>query len=56
MHGYMAQVQLAENPPDLLISVPDDACSFYEFWRAQELIEIGRQAASKALDQFEVGN
>lgn len=56
MHGYMAQVQLAENPPDLLISVPDDACSFYEFWRAQELIEIGRQAASKALDQFEEGN
>jgi NTE family protein len=56
MHGYMAQVQLAEIPPDLLISIPDDACSIYEFWRSQEMIELGRQAACLALDEFEAGN
>lgn len=56
MHGYMAQVQLAENPPDLLISVPDDACSIYEFWRAREMIELGRQSARRVLDHFELGN
>ena len=27
-----------------------DACQFYEFWRAKELIEIGRREGDKALD------
>lgn len=34
----------------LLIRIPRDACQFYEFWRASELIEIGLREAEKALD------
>jgi hypothetical protein len=36
--------------------VAHDACTIYEFWRAQEMIELGRLAAAKALDQLEAGN
>ncbi len=56
MHGCMAQMQMERDPPDVLIGIPHDACAIYEFWRAHEMIELGRQAASSALDQFEAGN
>ena len=46
----IARVQLALEPPELLIRIPRDACQFYEFWRASELIDIGRREAEKALD------
>ncbi|ODU40050.1 MAG: hypothetical protein ABS98_16160 [Lysobacteraceae bacterium SCN 69-48] len=50
MQERIARVQLALEPPELLIRIPRDACQFYEFWRAAELIEIGRREAEKALD------
>ena len=56
MHGCITKLQLERHPPDVLIEVAYDACAFYEFWRAQDLIDIGRQAACGALDQFEAGN
>jgi NTE family protein len=56
MHGCMTELQMQRNPPDVLIGIPHDACAVYEFWRAHEMIELGRQAASLALDQFEAGN
>ncbi|MEY2867468.1 MAG: hypothetical protein RIQ43_1494, partial [Pseudomonadota bacterium] len=33
-----------------------DACAIYEFWRAEEMIEHGRQAAARVLDQSEAGS
>lgn len=50
MQAALSRLQLALDPPDLLIRVPRDACDFYEFWRAEELIRIGREAAERALD------
>ena len=50
MQERIARVQLALEPPELLIRIPRDACQFYEFWRASELIDIGRREAEKALD------
>lgn len=51
MQAQIARVQLALDPPELVIRIPRDACQFYEFWRAKELIEIGREEAEKALDK-----
>ena len=51
MQAQIARVQLALDPPELVIRIPRDACLFYEFWRAAELIEIGRAEADKALDE-----
>jgi NTE family protein len=50
MQAQIARVQLALDPPELVIRIPSDACLFYEFWRAREVIEIGRVEAEKALD------
>ncbi len=56
MHGYMTEMQLERDPPDVLIRIAHDACAIYEFWRAEEMIELGRQAAARALDQSEGGS
>jgi NTE family protein len=50
MQAQIARVHLALDPPELVIRIPRDACQFYEFWRARELIAIGRVQADKALD------
>lgn len=50
MQAQIARVQLALDPPEMVIRIPRDACQFYEFWRARELIAIGRSEAEKALD------
>lgn len=50
MQAQIARVQIALDPPELVIRIPRDACQFYEFWRARELIEIGRREADKVLD------
>jgi NTE family protein len=49
MQGQLGRMQLAQDPPDLLIRIPREACEFYEFWRARELIAIGRECAERAL-------
>ena len=50
MQAQISRVQLALDPPELVIRIPRDACQFYEFWRVGELIELGRIEADKALD------
>ncbi|MCL1634899.1 patatin-like phospholipase family protein [Luteimonas sp. SX5] len=50
MQAQIARIQLALDPPELVIRIPRDACLFYEFWRAGEMIELGRIEAEKALD------
>jgi NTE family protein len=50
MQAQIARVQIALDPPEIVIRIPRDACQFYEFWRGRELIEIGRREADKVLD------
>lgn len=50
MHSQMTRLQVAQDPPDLVIRVPRDSATFYEFWRAKELRERGRRIAEQALD------
>jgi NTE family protein len=50
MQGQLSRLQLALDPPDLLIRVPRDSGMFHEYWRARELIQVGRDAAARALD------
>lgn len=53
MQAQLSRMQLALDPPDVLVRIPRDACEFYEFWRAKELVDIGREAATRALDAYE---
>lgn len=50
MQAQISRVQIALDPPEVVIRIPRDACQFYEFWRGRELIEIGRREADKVLD------
>jgi NTE family protein len=56
MQAQIARMQLALDPPDILVRMPRDRCAFYEFWRAGELVELGRESLIDALDAFERRN
>jgi NTE family protein len=49
MQNSIARMKLASYTPDIVIDVPRDACLFYEFYRAEELIALGRDCAKSAL-------
>lgn len=47
---HNAQVNLEKHSPDILIEVSRYSCGTYDFFKADELIEFGRMAAIKALN------
>ena len=53
MQSAIASFKLADYKPDILIEIPKDICSIYEFERATELIEIGRYEAITRLNEFD---
>ena len=53
MTRQIAQHSMEKNPPDLLIQTSEEACGTFEFFRAEEIVEMGRYAAIKKLDEFE---
>lgn len=55
MMEQITKVHLANNPPGLLINISRNTCTTFDFFKSKELIEIGRLAAIKSLDEFELG-
>lgn len=53
MQTSLAQYKIAGYPPDILINVPKRVCRFFEFYKAPELIALGREIASDTLDRYE---
>jgi len=51
MQDTISKLRLSAYSPDVTIQIPRNACTFFEFWRAEELISIGREAAEKAFYQ-----
>lgn len=49
MQANLSRLRLAAYAPDLLIQLPHDMALAYEFYRARELIEMGRAQARAAL-------
>jgi NTE family protein len=49
----ITRFKLAAQPPDLIIRVPRNVCAFYEFHRAEEVIEIGRERTRDALRHWQ---
>lgn len=56
MQTSLAQYKIAGYPPDILINVPRHACRFFEFYKAPELIMLGRQIARDTLEKYEKEN
>lgn len=51
MQTLLVRYRLAGYPPDVLVSVPRDACRSLEFHRADEMVALGRELTIAALDQ-----
>jgi NTE family protein len=51
MIHHRDKVLLEQNPPDLLIRISHESCSTYDFYKAQEMVEIGRYAAKQAISK-----
>jgi NTE family protein len=54
MQTVLTRYRLAGFPPDLLVSVPRNACRSLDFHRASEMIDIGRKQTEQALDRAEL--
>lgn len=54
MQTLLVRYRLAGYPPDVLVSVPKDACRSLDFHRAQDMIELGRTLTAEALDRAAV--
>jgi len=52
MQSKIARLQLAAYSPNVIITIPTNACSFFEFYRARELIDIGYQKAQEQLFEY----
>ncbi len=52
MTYQMAQMSLKFFTPDVLIEVSRDSCGTYDFFKAEQLVDMGRDATIKALDNM----
>lgn len=52
MSYHNTQMILEKYTPDILINISRDSCNTYDFYKAEELVEIGRHAAIKNLKEF----
>ena len=53
MTHHMAQMSLKQNTPDILIEVSRDACGTYDFFKAEQMVTLGREATLESLDNYE---
>ena len=56
MQSVLGRYRMAGYPPDVLVSVPKDACRSLDFHRAAEMIELGRMLTTDALDRAGLGS
>jgi len=51
MQAVVTRYCLDDNPPDILVTIPRDACHTFDYHRAAELIALGRTLTTEALDR-----
>ncbi len=52
MQNSVLECKMAGYSPDIMINIANDACDFYEFNRAYEMIEFGRVATKEKLGEI----
>ncbi len=53
MQNRLIRMMEQAYPPQVLVEVPRNTCGMFEFYRAAEVIEAGREKMEAALDQWE---
>jgi NTE family protein len=49
---HIAELSIEKYPPDILIQVSHDTCGLFDFYKAEELVEIGRLSAKNCIDEY----
>ncbi|MEA3443132.1 MAG: patatin-like phospholipase family protein, partial [Bacteroidota bacterium] len=52
MLSQIAKLTLEMNPPDILIEISRQACGTFDFYKATELIELGKKVTRKSLKKL----
>ncbi len=52
MLNQISELTLAQDPPDILINIPEDAFGVFDFYKAKEIIENGEAVAEKAIRAY----
>lgn len=47
MQDTITRLKLADFAPDVSVEIPRNACGYIEFWRAQEMIALGRERTAR---------
>ena len=55
MRGLLTRYRMAGQPPDVAVTVPFDACGSIDFYRASEMIDVGRALTVTALANDGIG-
>jgi len=53
MENTIARLKLAAYSPDVTVEIPRNACRIHEFWRAEEMITLGRERTARAFSAKE---
>jgi NTE family protein len=53
MTDHMAKLALKEFKPDVLIEVSHEACGTFDFYKAGEMVEMGREATTASMNRWE---
>lgn len=53
MTSHIEQMLLEKYTPDIMIKISADSCSTYDFYKAEEMVETGRQSAVTSLKEYE---
>ena len=48
----ISKMTIEKYPPDILINVSRESCNIFDFYKAEELVEIGRHAAINSLKEY----
>jgi NTE family protein len=46
------QLSLEKYSPDILINISRECCSAYDFYKAEEMVKLGKYAAGKSIDAY----
>jgi NTE family protein len=49
MLSQISKLTLEMNPPDVLIEISRDSCGTFDFYKATELIELGKKVTKEYL-------
>lgn len=52
MQDTIARLKLAAYSPDVTIEIPRTACGYHEYWRAAEMIALGRERTERAFRAY----